>query len=644
MVFDGVGSGGGSRPKESDVVSYGPSSYDVVPYTAEISRYTHANTLATVATLFGMNPPKVARARVLEIGCASGANLIPMAAELPEGSFLGIDLSERQVADGLATIEAAGLKNVELRRLDILDAGSDLGRFDYIICHGVFSWVPPEVRQKLLALIAETLAPDGVAFVSYNIYPGWHQREIVREAMLFHIDGEPDPQTGLRRARELLDFLVQFPSLPNNYYMAMIRDVRDGIGRYDESYLFHEFLEEVNGPLYYHQFLERAATAELKAVADARFSMNAVVAAEPVKAALGQISDDPARREVYLDFLQGRTFRRTLLCHEGVNLLTEPSEEAVYGLQAALRLIPGSLKPGISADEIEGVRDASNQEIWIDHPVLKGAVLVLGERFPQAMPFDDLWRAALDRVSRAGLPKLDYGEPERRRLARFLLRSYGINWLELHSHMPPFVREVSGRPATTPLARHQARTGGQATNLRHESVRPPSVRSVPAGVARRPPNPRRACRCPRLARGRRQAHDPRERPGPARLRLPARGRRRVPPSGTRPSGRPRSARGLAAPRPRFVTRQRRGRKTGTGSRRRLKGRSRQRPGGPGACPRFPVVKQTLTRNDRRRCDFLPEWRKLEHHERSGIRRSGEPCSLHLLSGELSDRGGLDREP
>ena len=94
--------------------------------------------------------------------------------------------------------------------MNITDAGPDVGTFDYIICHGVFSWVPPEVQQKILALIAATLAPDGVAYVSYNTYPGWHLRDIVRDAMVFHIDGEADPREGIRKAREMLEFLVQF--------------------------------------------------------------------------------------------------------------------------------------------------------------------------------------------------------------------------------------------------------------------------------------------------------------------------------------------------------------------------------------------------------------------------------------------------
>ena len=131
---------------------------------------------------------------------------------------------------------------------------------------------------------------------------------------------------------------------------------------------------------------------------------------------------------------------------------------------------PVRCSPEFSVDMIEEFRDTSNQAVTIDHPVVKAAVLVLGEQFPQAVPFDDLWPAAPDRVSSAGLPTSDYGEPERRRLAAFLLQGYGSDWLELHSHMAPFVREPGERPATTPLARHQARSGGEVANLRHETV------------------------------------------------------------------------------------------------------------------------------------------------------------------------------
>jgi methyltransferase-like protein len=393
-----------------------------------------------------------------------------MAAQLPEGRFLGIDSSERQVAQGRATIEAAGLGNVELRRLDLLDASPDLGTFDYVICHGVFSWVTPEVQRGILCLIAATLAPAGLAYVSYNTYPGWHMRNIVRDAMLFHIDGEADPQEGIRKGREVLDFLVELPWGAENYYLTMVHDLRAAILKEDDAYLLHEFLEEVNEPLHYHQFLERIAAWGLKAVADAEFFTNACMAPEPIMAAIAKLSADPSRREQYFDLLHGRPFRRTILCHEGVESMSEPSEAAVEALQAALKVPHGSLSPGFSAAMPETVRNWRGQPVTIDHPVVKAAVMVLGEQYPRSVPFDDLWRIATARLVDAGLSTRDHGEPERRRFARFLLQGYGAGWLELHSHMPYFVLKPGDRPAATPLARHQARAGELVVNLRHESI------------------------------------------------------------------------------------------------------------------------------------------------------------------------------
>src|SRR5207247_7326990 len=119
--------------------------------------------------------------RVLEIGCASGGNLLPMAEALPEASFLGIDLSERQINEGQQAIAALGLGNVELRHLNVLEIGPDFGLFDYIVCHGVYSWVPPVARDKILEVCRKNLAPNGVAYVSYNTLPGWHMRGMIRD-------------------------------------------------------------------------------------------------------------------------------------------------------------------------------------------------------------------------------------------------------------------------------------------------------------------------------------------------------------------------------------------------------------------------------------------------------------------------------
>src|SRR5581483_1825348 len=139
------------------------NSYDEMPYSSHPYPQTHPSRLAVIATLFGMNPPAVGKCRVLELGCAGGGNLIPMAEALPESEFVGIDLSGRQIADGQGIVRALGLRNITLRHASILDVDGLYGPFDYVICHGVFSWVPNAVREKILDICAKHLTPRGVA-------------------------------------------------------------------------------------------------------------------------------------------------------------------------------------------------------------------------------------------------------------------------------------------------------------------------------------------------------------------------------------------------------------------------------------------------------------------------------------------------
>src|SRR5438067_313897 len=169
------------------------TSYDAVPYESLPFVDTHPSRVAAVARLHGLNPPAVERCRVLELGCAHGSNLIPMAVTLPESRFVGIDLSRRQIADGQNVVAALGLTNIDLQPLSILDVDEKLGVFDYVICHGVYSWVPAEVQRKILDICARQLSPDGVALVSYNTYPGWFVRQMVRELMLYHVGPVAEP-------------------------------------------------------------------------------------------------------------------------------------------------------------------------------------------------------------------------------------------------------------------------------------------------------------------------------------------------------------------------------------------------------------------------------------------------------------------
>ena len=151
------------------------SSYDQVPYPSYVHAQTHPDRLASIAVLFGITPAQVESARVLELACGQGGNLIPIACSFPKSTCLGIDLSEKQIASGREIIDRLGLPNIELQAESILDFRKEAGTFDYIIAHGVFSWVPGRVRDKILAICGQNLSPRGIAYVNYNTFPGWHR-------------------------------------------------------------------------------------------------------------------------------------------------------------------------------------------------------------------------------------------------------------------------------------------------------------------------------------------------------------------------------------------------------------------------------------------------------------------------------------
>src|ERR1700683_5021491 len=123
-------------------------SYDQFPYKSLPFRESRPDALAVIATVMGMNPAPADRCRVLELGCSSGGNLIPLAEQFPNSQFLGLDFSANELAGGQAAIAQLGLPNIQLEQRDIQDSHEELGQFDFIVAHGVFSWVEPAVQDR----------------------------------------------------------------------------------------------------------------------------------------------------------------------------------------------------------------------------------------------------------------------------------------------------------------------------------------------------------------------------------------------------------------------------------------------------------------------------------------------------------------
>jgi cyclopropane fatty-acyl-phospholipid synthase-like methyltransferase len=444
------------------------TSYDELPYGNYIFHFSHPDRLATMAMLLGMSPPPVDRCRVLELGCGTGANLIAMALTLPQSRFVGVDLSGRQIAMGQETIQSLGLANVELKAMSLTDVDESFDQFDYILCHGVYSWVPEPVQDRILTICAQNLAAQGVAYVSYNTYPGWHMRGMVREMMRYHARQFDQPQTRVQQARALLAFLLESVSERKTVYCDVLQAEADLLRDAADTYIYHEHLEEVNYPLWFHQFAERVAAKGLQYLAEAQPALLPGNLSPRVRAAFEQMATDLIHAEQYLDFVRNRTFRRSLLCHQAVALQRPPAPRAVTAMSVTGLVKPVTESPDLAAGAAVEFRTADRAGLISREPLTKAALLCLWDAAPRAVPFAALWDLARARLTEALGPDAAPADPAP--LADVILQCFLSNLVELHVHAPDFTLDVSQKPVGSPLARLQAEQTAKVHTLRHRTV------------------------------------------------------------------------------------------------------------------------------------------------------------------------------
>ncbi len=443
------------------------TSYDEIPYESHPYPQTHPSRLAVVATLFGLTPPPLERCRVLELGCAAGGNLIPMAEALPESEFIGIDLSARQIADGQRVVAALQLPNIRLVHGSILEITPAWGQFDYIICHGVYSWVPDAVRAKILEICGTQLSPTGVAYISYNTYPGWHMRGMIRDMMRYHANRFATPHEKIRQARALLHFLAQATRPDGGPYATLLRLELEHLQRQADHYLYHEHLEDVNEPVYFHEFIAAATRHGLQYLGESQIAT--MVAANfpyEVQQELQLVAPDQIQAEQYLDFIRNRMFRETLLVRRPAQPDWTIQPERIRSLHVATRRRVVDSSGDVRSAETVQYQSPSGMVLATNNPPLKAAMRLLGTAWPGTLPFVELERHV---AAMLNAPVEEIATP----LAVHLLQAYlSSDLLELYA-MP--IARI--RPGERPVARRSLRVrldlgerGG--ANCRHEVFRP----------------------------------------------------------------------------------------------------------------------------------------------------------------------------
>lgn len=442
----------------------GPTPYDEVRYPCYSHTLSHPDVLAKQALLYGLKTAPVDSCRVLELGCGDGSNLIPMAFGLPHGHFTGIDLAGEPVARGNELIAALGLGNVTLVHADVLDFDPATGEFDFIIAHGLFSWVPQPVQEKILAICSTHLAPLGVAFISYLAQPGSYARTMLRDMMLFHTRECDGLDASVAAAKDLAGLIASVPPA-NDLVQFLLQSEARRVLEMVPGHLYHDDLAEWSSAFYLMQFAAAAGHHGLQFLAEADFAdMQDRHLPPEVRAKLHVLAPDRVLREQYLDFSRGRRFRQTLLCRSGLPICGEPDpaclEQLFCSCAAETDHLPIDLSPDIDVT-FRGPRATTLESRYAPG---KAALAVLIAAWPRRLAFAELLAAARAQLAAAGYPAEVATAVA---LQAFLLDLHGAGMVDLHAHPTLQCLAPGARPQASPVALWQVARGHFASSLRH---------------------------------------------------------------------------------------------------------------------------------------------------------------------------------
>lgn len=441
-------------------------SYDDLPYESLPLPDTHPDYLRAIARLYGVEAAPANSCRVLELGGAGGGNLLPLAWYFPGSRCTGVELGRGHVDLANALIAELGIDNAQVLHRSIADPMDDLGEFDYIVAHGVFSWVPRPVQERLLEICGQHLAPQGVAYISYNTLPGWHVRGLLRDALLRYCAPQGRASERLAQAHALFDLLEPALRAQGSLDAQLALKEIEYLRHAAPSYVYHEYLEEINEPLHFSGFMQRAAQAGLAYLADAEpWTMFPDTLGADAAAPFAAITDR-LQQEQMLDLARLRKFRRSLLVRNDVPVRSTPDLAALEtlgyfaDLSSAAEIDLGSATP-------QDFSGPGGNRFSVHQPLTKAALMLLAMHYPQAMRWDDLLQGAAALIAEHG------GQVTEDALGSYRTELFSL--LAYQALRPTLeigtgINALAERPCAHALARIQARHGRIVASARHTAV------------------------------------------------------------------------------------------------------------------------------------------------------------------------------
>ncbi|HMO18920.1 MAG TPA: class I SAM-dependent methyltransferase [Oligoflexia bacterium] len=445
--------------------------YDTVPYHDEPFISTHPNTLATIGRLFGIQTEPPEKCRLLELGAAKGSNIIAMAYCYPESHFTGIDLSKEQVKIGNEIISKLGLSNITLIEGNIIDIANDLPEFDYIVSHGVLSWVPENVRDKIFEICGAKLSSNGLCYLSYNTYPGWKSRDILKDIMIFDTQGIENLPEKVRRAKQSLAILGATINDSDNPALLQLKQEIPAFKSRPDWYFLHDFLADNNRPFYIAEIFKYADSYGLQYLSDTELPMNTIQGmTKEAQNIIRQLRGDLLKYEQYSDIARFRAFRRSVFCKKSIQVDRSRNFGKILSLYVASRLKPGHQSP----ENLERIRfqHVSGGMMEVKHPVAIEAFNTIQKSWPRGIAIQTLSECArnLDFPEAKSEGESDNQNNPDNILFESLLQGIFAGILELRTSPGAVTRDIPKKPRASDLARMQAENGNIVTTLLHTQV------------------------------------------------------------------------------------------------------------------------------------------------------------------------------
>lgn len=446
-------------------------SYSLIGYASKVHPARDPGHIYTVAALYEMDGVSPERASFLELGCGVGQALFPLAILYPNASFRGIDSSPGQIEAGKKIVEGLAIPNLVLEEKSVSEVEREDEKYDYVLCHGVYSWVAPGLQKSILSAISSSLSENGLGYLSYNTFPGWNFRTILRDFLLAHVDSTAAPSDQIRKARDLLNLFGSAVGYEfERPYSLMMQAELKRIASETDEYLFHELLENENHPVLFTEMTKTLEEFGLMHIADARMSRNELnrlhktAVSEAVVRGCAEYTTDRRSREQFMDFVFHTPFRESVICRKGRDVAAEAAVEKLERCFFAASFEPLEQETHLDRECEEEFVDLGGQHIFITRPAVKLALAALRKAWPSSAGFESLWESIRNSIH-AGSAVFT-----KDRLAAALFDLYRKDYVDVSLNDAPVAIQIAERPRVTAFAALQARTGQIVTNLRYETV------------------------------------------------------------------------------------------------------------------------------------------------------------------------------